>query len=681
MLNILLSVNDDKGSTEEGLKKTFEKEGIECSFKSVASLVAIKSAMSSEKYDALITAYQIGTRPFTVEELSDIHETNEDMRLIVVIPRDLYGTTFLSELLNAGIFCAVFENEAALSYLVTMTKEGRTRKAARSYYGLLDDRINAVKTVVNPEKIEKLRQYLLYSDDTDFKGRLDYIDQNVEPEEMTALLALISNDKETIAQIRSYPEYAKYFVDEFEPKQRTPQSENRRSGGAALSGLSEMLSKVGSRTEVKIKKELVARKIIGVAGLYRGAGATTAAVSLAKTISEHESVTYIEIPNNGMVVYGRYELEENIGPDFLSVPHLVAEGNVDLSDVNNVYEGINFFVGNDAYGNVTLNTSELATILNGTSDNVVVDFGCSVEEAKERGFLNMLTHMVIVCEDIRSEEYLGKLKEEADSLKSTSLIPFILTLSEKDASKVFSFNLISSTAKKSYAPDRVLPLNISGTEKRRLLEYLEISGTKKKRDKYIRQVIQKGVVEVAVFGLDKGSGTTHTALMLADSVRQNYKVAYVELNGSGQMAALAHELEYAPGEVIHMYGIDIYYDVDYRVFAESYRNKYNYVVLDFGSLKELSRKRDLFSMCAKKCLCIDAAPWKLYKIEEHIEVIEELDKGKEIMVFLPAADKSVVKGYDIYQRVGKREIIRVPFSRIPVECDKKIVTYLSKILA
>ena len=92
MLNILLSVNDDKGSTEEGLKKTFEKEGIECSFKSVASLVAIKSAMSSEKYDALITAYQIGTRPFTVEELSDIHETNEDMRLIVVIPRDLYGT-------------------------------------------------------------------------------------------------------------------------------------------------------------------------------------------------------------------------------------------------------------------------------------------------------------------------------------------------------------------------------------------------------------------------------------------------------------------------------------------------------------------------------------------------------------------------------------------------------------
>ncbi len=681
MLNILLSINDDRGTLEAGLRQVLDKEEVDYSFKSVSSLVAIKNAVTSEHFDALITVYQIGAKPFTAEELSEVHESDEKMNLVVVLPDDLYGKQYLTELMNEGIYGGVFEKDSTLSFLLSIAREGRTRKAARIYYGLLDDRVSGNRVVVDPERIEKLKQYLLDGQDLEFKERLDYIQKNSSPKEMAALLASLSDNEEIIAMIKSYPEYGKYFVEGWQQADQGSQtSDGFKIGNISLSGISDVISKVGSRTEVKVRKEIIARKIIGVAGLYRGAGATTAAVSLAKTISRYEDVTLVEVPNNGMVVFNRYDLESNIGPSFVSVPHAVAEGQVDLSSVSNVYEDINFFVGNEACGSVILNSSELATILNGTSDSVVVDFGCSAQEAKDRGMLNMITHMVIVCEDVKTEEYLGKLKEETDVFRSTNIVPFVLTLSEKGFSVPLAFNLVSSTAKRAFAVDKVQPLNVGGAEERRLLEYLDVSSSKRKKTRVIKKVIQKGIVDIAVFGLEGGCGTTHTALMLADSVRQNYKVAYLELNETGQMAELASELEYNQGDVIKMFGIDIYYGLDYATFAERYRSKYNYIVLDFGTIGRLNKKRDLFSMCTRKCLCVDAAPWKLYKIDENRELLDELDAGKDIMIMLPAADKKTVKSYDIYKRVGKRQVVRVPFSKIPVECDKAVVDYLAKVV-
>ncbi len=1027
MAKILLAIQvDDANAFAEKLERVSQKKNREDTFVKATNMVQILNLLEEEKYDAIITQYQLGAVPFTAEEIFRIQRMNEKMSVIVVVPDEIKGGTFLAALLGENILNATFGSEAKPSYLLRLVDEKRTRQDARAYYGIVDNVSSKEETNNLPaygntaENTMKLKQYLLTGDDMPFKERLDYIVSKVQINELVMMFQTLEPDVQ--AQIAEYPEYEPYinmvsmkkepkkekkkgglfgglfggkakdetkdeeeikepekevkkeapkekpveepkqeikekpvevkeekskpekkdrivtdrndFMSDFfglnsadtsfnkkeetkpepvkvekpiekpvekpvesgmsdrekqradekkrlemeriakeekiredaqraikeqaqkkleeerkraeEEKQRLLEEQNakleeerkareeaerkaeeekaerekaelerkakeeaerkaleeahkkeleenqrlaeekRKKVEAELKAIEEEKQRVieqankaaeeerrraeaekqkllrekekeaeqikkdlearernlikemddkeselireqeritkeaekraaeqqkrfsaelekerRAREEAErraetpvtvIQKQMMARRVIGVFGLYKGAGTTTAAIAVAKTLSQYEPVTYIEVPGNNHGVFGALNLGKNIGPDFKSVPHMIADGNMDFSTVQNMYEDINFFVANDAYGNIRLDANQVAGMINGTSDNVVLDPGCSMEEARRSGLMNLFTQVLIVYDKEQEDNYLSRIKDELEISSNSTHEPYLLAFSEKGGeTSPLASEVLYSSARKPKNLNGIQPLELKAYDEQKFLEYFGLGQTKKLKRKKQSPIIKfMGVKDIAVLGAERGCGVTHTALMLADSVRRNYKVAVLELNPTKHMENLARELgRYEEGsQMLKLYGIDVYFNIPYQEFAKKYRANYQVLVIDFGTYKNATDKgkngssnRDVFINCSKKYVVFDASPWRLAVLNDLVPRLDnDTDPEGQIDFLAPMTTNKGLKQYNLYQRVGRREIHCMPTCEMPTQCDADTVEFMKKLV-
>ncbi len=444
------------------------------------------------------------------------------------------------------------------------------------------------------------------------------------------------------------------------------------------------LKLVEAKSEVIVEKRLVRSRVIGVIGLYRAAGATSAAVSLAKTISEHDAVTLIEIPKDGVgSIFTKYELGKKIGPKYKSVPHMIADGETDLSGIDNSYENIQFFVANPQNEKIDYDSQLVASMIYGTPNNVVIDLGSGISEAKKKGYLNFLSDLILVYEADQEDTYLETIRDELNALSATDIDPYIIRVQERGNSKSHIEGPQILNVRKLYTNGKIAPLAISSSEEKELLSHLNISEKKRKslfgRTKKV--IVRQGTEDIAVIGTEHGVGTTHTAFMIADSLRVHYKVALVELNTSEQMASLARELGRGKNLPVKLAGIDMYHGISYSEFADRYRSKYDFVVVDFGVIKESGKRREALALCGKKFLVFDAAPWKLDRLDNIIyQYMGDLDEAGQMVLLAPGADAELIRNYNLRVRSGKREIRPVPLVKIPLKMDEEIVRYMQKLI-
>lgn len=648
-INILIARKTQSEAIAAALSEALAGHGYECSFTYAASGVTMLKSVNEQKYDVIITQLMLEATPLDINLLVSLSEANEGCKLILSMPNSYRGSEFAAKLLSENLLYGIFKPDSTIDMLVRMIVSGITRKEARAYYGLVTDtQMPAVDTATDGHG---LIGYITKDSGEDLSERLAYVKSRISDDEFKLLIK--SLDEDTIARIRDLPEYAPYTIGT-DKVQAAPSK------------------------QIQIIKQFMHRKIIGVAGAYSGAGTTTVAVSLAKTIAEHEDVTFVEIPRKGKRgVYDTYDLATQIGPSFKSVPHMVAAGKGDYAVIRNLYEGINFWCSNPDYEMVELSELQLLQLINASAENMVIDLGTSLEEALNSGLANLLTHIVIVYEQRLADEYLSEIKNSIAQICSINVAPLLMCITDKIQLRTEQVGGTDVYHVKHSLPQTV-PLGLSNFERKMLLSALEIT-SEKRRTKRVKTVT-RGVMDIAVTGIAHYVGTTYTALMLADSLRHDCRVAYYEANPSGHIQHMLAEIGFGSTETcVSVSGVDIYYGIDYPTFANKYRNKYDYVILDFGLIDSAQRKKELFANCLKKFVCISPSPWRLYELDAAIERVNEYVSGNADFL-LPLGSRRNVRDYQIHDRTGKHNIIPIPYSDTPIGCPKNISDYLHKLI-
>lgn len=113
---------------------------------------------------------------------------------------------------------------------------------------------------------------------------------------------------------------------------------------------------------------------------------------------------------------------------------------------------------------------------------------------------------------------------------------------------------------------------------------------------------------IGICGIHHNVGVTHIALSLANYLcsRHNKRVAYVELNPTGEIRSLCtHQ---TGRDWFSLMGFSLYPEATFQKLSAILGNGYDYYILDMGTLTpnncgELAR-------CDKRLVVGDIAPWK-----------------------------------------------------------------------
>lgn len=73
--------------------------------------------------------------PYSAEDLIKITD-DRHVNVIVSLNPNHYGTDYMEKLYTAGIYNAIFEQDAYAETIIDLMVQGRTRKEARKYYGI-----------------------------------------------------------------------------------------------------------------------------------------------------------------------------------------------------------------------------------------------------------------------------------------------------------------------------------------------------------------------------------------------------------------------------------------------------------------------------------------------------------------------------------------------------------------
>lgn len=118
---------------------------------------------------------------------------------------------------------------------------------------------------------------------------------------------------------------------------------------------------------------------------------------------------------------------------------------------------------------------------------------------------------------------------------------------------------------------------------------------------------------IGVYGLSRGTGTTHSAVLLSVYLKKTYqcRVALLEMNGRDDLRFLESEyfgddISECVQEHFTIQGVDFWKNIGEETALSLFNQGYDYLVLDLGS-GERSRKELL--RCEEKLVIGNGAPW------------------------------------------------------------------------
>ncbi|PQP80363.1 hypothetical protein C0Q44_28545 [Paenibacillus sp. PCH8] len=179
----------------------------------------------------------------------------------------------------------------------------------------------------------------------------------------------------------------------------------------------------------------------------------------------------------------------------------------------------------------------------------------------------------------------------------------------------------------------------------------------KVRDRYI------GTAVIAVTGVEKGVGCTHTALMIANYLaKQKFSVALVEANESNEYKEIEAAYEGVDADLLNtvsffINGVHYYKNESCIDMISLLSGNYSYIILDLGCYDTTSSFNE-FLRANLQIVVGGSSEWKQNKIYTFFQSQIHLDQSKWRLC-LPLAEKDSIK--DISKKMDRRKIYRIPY--------------------
>ncbi|MGG4132462.1 hypothetical protein ABEW19_29855 [Paenibacillus illinoisensis] len=259
----------------------------------------------------------------------------------------------------------------------------------------------------------------------------------------------------------------------------------------------------------------------------------------------------------------------------------------------------------------------------------------------------------------RVEEEPEILDDNQENTNSSEKILKSMILKGKELRKVLEI-------KKSHSDIRIEDLNFDPLLQKR----------KKFRDRFI------GTIIIAITGVEKGVGCTHTSLLIANYLaKQKFSVALVEANESNEYKEIESSYEGVDSDLLisssfYINGVHFYKNQKNIDVIPLLSGEYAYIVLDLGNYVETESYNE-FLRANIQIVVGSSRDWKQHKIDEFIDSQIHLDQSNW-RICLPLSDKQDVK--DLKKKLSRRQLYTVPYFPDPFDSSEAIEDFMEKML-
>lgn len=191
-----------------------------------------------------------------------------------------------------------------------------------------------------------------------------------------------------------------------------------------------------------------------------------------------------------------------------------------------------------------------------------------------------------------------------------------------------------------------------------------------------------GTVTIAVMGIEASSGSTHTAILIANYLeRKGNKVALIEANSSNDFAKIANAYDGVMGlqndeQYFTIQEVD-YYKSNYRYdVAELLELEYDYIILDLGSHNS-TKYMEEFYRSHVQVVTGHGSEWRQEKIYEFAQLHSHRDQERWIFC-LPFSDKQT--RVDVEKRLGEGIVTILPTHPDPYRNQRETDAVLESFL-
>ncbi len=171
-------------------------------------------------------------------------------------------------------------------------------------------------------------------------------------------------------------------------------------------------------------------------------------------------------------------------------------------------------------------------------------------------------------------------------------------------------------------------------------------------------------------------GATHFALSLCNYLqnKQRKRTAYIELNPGRQIRTLAPK---ATGSSFGFLGFEIYPEVTLKELPSIYGKKYDYFILDMGTLGPGLMTE--FLRCQQKFVICSVAPWRRQRIEHWMDKVQATHQLhlETVSIF---GNMSKKKDLNDFEHRYHLPIQAIPFLENPFQLTSPDIGFFEQIL-
>lgn len=636
---------------------------------------------SNSDVDVLIfDEYIESTKPYQPEEITHLVDLYENVMFIPVINESHKGDTYIRQLYNTGVMNAVYSGTPVDEY-AGLIKNPRKRLAAKLYYGISSEEEISERERNN---IPRLVEYVKQKSGTDdsLVEAVAYIRKRISDTDFAVFCDRLPDNYISVLWDRGL--YTAFIGHRITNDKKKP-AVNINIGGISIKG----------QDKEKIVYREVGNEIIAVISPRRKSGSTFVAVNLAKQIADLTGLVtgYVHLPDGGRT-YSTLNLKKHI-PGFISCLQEIMDDKVMSRNVNvtgrvsvicenpdkDVLDGwdythttrVLYQSPNPAVLDIGAEKPEKAVVTECTSVVVVIDDGCGIDELVK--FRNDVisefaqnTKVYYVFNRFADEALMGELEQYVDgtgscfAIKECRVKPNRLFVDEHE---------LAALAKQMGYDEGASGTNVVSAIAGKIKETMRRFSEKRP--------VNISTVEIAVGSVARGSGCTHTAVMIASLLARRYRVAYLAADDSGHIACLDEQIdrEIIAGDIkgFPHAGVDYYHDVAYAEFASQVKDRYDFIVVDYG----INVDREEYLRAGKRIVTMAVADYRMKEIDGFREdVLERIDRGGSVMLCVPF--KSNRELAQVRKLCRGNTVYAVPFCSNPFYPDAQAREFVERIV-
>ncbi|WDV46948.1 hypothetical protein PV797_04420 [Clostridiaceae bacterium M8S5] len=182
---------------------------------------------------------------------------------------------------------------------------------------------------------------------------------------------------------------------------------------------------------------------------------------------------------------------------------------------------------------------------------------------------------------------------------------------------------------------------------------------------------------IGIVGVSKNVGVTHTIIMLAQYLSQQFKVAVLELNYTGafkEICRATSDEECLNKTKFNYKKVDYYWDINLSNFIVNDKDQYDFVLLDLGNYENL-KDFDEFIRTDRKLVIAHGVDWKIREIIEFYKRTADVDIRRSWRYCIPFIGEKYLK--DV-KSVINNPIYHLPFSMNPFKPNNEVKAFFDK---